>query len=106
MYNLYKEIIDWHLKTFPKMGAFRQWLKLMEEVIEYIFSRFNLEEYADICIVLVVLQYRYKSKLAAFILKKYVKGIEGKLYKAIQSKMKVNKIRNWNKAWVGHHKAK
>lgn len=95
-----RSIVEWHMRTFPKMTKSRQILKLIEEFFEWTFSLWSIKELADIYIVLVVWQYRFRCKFAAKLCNKLYSR---KLYYAVKTKMIENNERQWNKKRLGHH---
>ena len=94
-----KDIVDWHIKTFPNCTVEEQADKVGEEIHEYIMAVVNeegkeriAEELADVYIASLVLEKRF--------------GIE--LHLALSRKNKDDKIdkkmdENTKRKWVNNH---
>ena len=94
-----KDIVDWHIKTFPDTDLGSQIKKAEEEIHEYIMAVVNEEpqerieeELADIYIVSLVLKNRFGLKTINSFLPS-----RGKLELAIHRKMDKNAQRKWVK---------
>lgn len=89
-----KDIVDWHIKTFPCCSVEEQAQKVKEEIQEVINTLINadgtdryIEEVADVYIASLVLIQRFGVDLRLPILE------------AIDKKMDINAKRKW----VGNH---
>lgn len=108
---LEESIGAWHEATFDTTEAY-QWLKLNEEIDEYMASpndHNREEELADVLFVLMALANRFDSqkarKLIDLILSFNKKEVQEKIYEEISKKFVVNKNRKWVKQINGtyHH---
>lgn len=96
-----KDIVDWHIKTFPDADLPSQLMKLEEELKEFyeaIHKKDNKsirQELADVYIVCIVLRNRYKSYVGLYILHHFF--FSDKTMKCVYKKMDINVQRTWVK---------
>jgi hypothetical protein len=96
------EILEWHEKTFPKADIKSQLLKLDEELKEVVDAQRNGEkeksydELADVYIVSLVLEKRFKSTIGAYFIGLLQEYPAPESMKRVKNKMKINKKRTWH----------
>ena len=102
MDQLIKDILRWHIKTFPKATLETQLLKVNNEMAEMMNATTPanyIEEWADVCIASVSLAERFNSWLGKYLLLKYFYDLDDSqkniIRQAIKRKMKINKKRTW-----------
>ena len=88
-----EQIAKWHEDTFPNATMESQLLKLEEEIGEYFSSEDDMEEYADVYIVVKVLQLRYKSLIGDIMSELLLNDDD--VIRCINNKMDINTQRKW-----------
>ncbi len=92
-----EDIVKWHKETFPDVDLKSQKMKFLEEYKEFL-EGYSLEEYADMYICNVALNYRFNFFCYDDILNEEIVNISvSYLNDAIRKKMEINKKRTWKK---------
>ena len=91
-----KDIVEWHIKTFPNVDLKSQKLKFLEEYREYLESG-DIMELADMGIVCLVLSQRFNCDIFVDVMLYEQSKLKNQteLDNAVCKKMDINSKRKW-----------
>lgn len=97
-------IADWHMQALPECTTAQQFAKANRESQEFLYAKHHddkkamLEEMADVYIVWVVLQMRYRCDAAKLVCRwiEHLKSFD-RIKEAVDAKMDINAMRKF--AW-------